>query len=248
MRRNILITGASAGLGEELARQFAAKGHNLALAARREDRLKALQEELTAAYPAQTVVIHKLDVNDHDQVFEVFRAAESELGTLDRVIVNAGLGKGAPIGTGRFDANRATAMTNFVAALAQAEAAMEIFRARNVGHLVLIASVSAIRGLPKTLTTYAASKAAVGSLAEGLRMELLGTPIKVSAIFPGYIRSEMNDQVANTPLIVDTVTGVRAMVTAIDQEKGKAFVPPWPWAPLARVMKYAPLALLKRMI
>jgi short-subunit dehydrogenase len=248
MRRNILITGASAGLGEEMARQFAAKGHNLALTARREDRLKALQEELTAAYPAQTVVIHKLDVNDHDQVFEVFRAAESELGTLDRVIVNAGLGKGAPLGTGRFDANRETAMTNFVAALAQAEAAMEIFRARNNGHLVLIASVSAMRGLPKNLTTYAASKAAVGSLAEGLRMELLGKPIKVSAIFPGYIRSEMNDQVANTPLIVDTATGVRAMVTAIEQEKGKAFVPPWPWAPLARVMKYAPLALLKRMI
>lgn len=248
MRRNILITGASAGLGEEMARQFAAKGHNLALTARREDRLKALQEELTAAYPAQTVVIHKLDVNDHDQVFEVFRAAESDLGTLDRVIVNAGLGKGAPLGTGRFDANRETAMTNFVAALAQAEAAMQIFRARNDGHLVLIASVSAMRGLPKNLTTYAASKAAVGSLAEGLRMELLGKPIKVSAIFPGYIRSEMNDQVANTPLIVDTVTGVRAMVTAIEQEKGKAFVPPWPWAPLARVMRYAPLALLKRMI
>jgi short-subunit dehydrogenase len=248
MRRNILITGASAGLGEEMARQFAAKGHNLALTARREDRLKALQEELTAAYPAQTVVIHKLDVNDHDRVFEVFRAAEAELGTLDRAIVNAGLGKGAPIGTGRFDANRETAMTNFVAALAQAEAAMEIFRARNVGHLVLIASVSAMRGLPKNLTTYAASKAAVGSLAEGLRMELLGTPIKVSAIFPGYIRSEMNDQVANTPLIVDTATGVRAMVTAIEQEKGKAFVPPWPWVPLARVMRYAPLTLLKRMI
>lgn len=248
MRRNILITGASAGLGEEMARQFAANGHNLALTARREDRLKALQEELTAAYPAQTVVIHKLDVNDHDQVFEVFRAAEAELGTLDRVIVNAGLGKGAPIGTGRFDANRETAMTNFVAALAQAEAAMEIFRARNNGHLVLISSVSAMRGLPKNLSTYAASKAAVGSLAEGLRMELLGEPIKVSAIFPGYIRSEMNDQVANTPLIVDTATGVRAMVTAIEQEKGKAFVPPWPWAPLARVMKYAPLALLKRMI
>jgi short-subunit dehydrogenase len=248
MRRNILITGASAGLGAEMARQFAAKGHNLALTARREDRLKALQEELTAAYPAQSVVIHKLDVNDHDRVFEVFRAAEAELGTLDRVIVNAGLGKGAPIGTGRFDANRETAMTNFVAALAQAEAAMEIFRARNVGHLVLIASVSAMRGLPENLTTYAASKAAVGSLAEGLRMELLGKPIKVSAIFPGYIRSEMNDQVANTPLIVDTATGVRAMVTAIEQEKGKAFVPPWPWAPLARVMRYAPLSLLKRMI
>jgi short-subunit dehydrogenase len=79
MRRNILITGASAGLGEEMARQFAAKGHNLALTARREDRLQALRTELTAAHPQVEVVVHKLDVNDHDQVFEVFRKADAEL-------------------------------------------------------------------------------------------------------------------------------------------------------------------------
>lgn len=248
MRRNILITGASAGLGEEMARQFAAKGHNLALTARREDRLKVLQEELTAKYPGITVVTYRLDVNDHEQVFEVFRAADAELGSLDRIIVNAGLGKGAPLGTGRFDVNRETAMTNFVGALAQAEAAMELFRGRNAGHLVLIASVAAMRGLPKTVTTYAASKAAVASLAEGLRLELLGKPIKVSAIYPGYIRSEMNDQVANKPLMVDTAVGVRAMVKAIEQEKGKAFVPPWPWVPMARVLQYTPSALLKRLI
>ncbi|MFG1624263.1 SDR family oxidoreductase [Kribbella sp. NPDC049227] len=248
MRRNILITGASAGLGEEMARQFAAKGHNLALTARREDRLEALRTELTERYPGLTVVIHKLDVTDHEQVFEVFRKADAELGQLDRVIVNAGLGKGAPLGTGRFDANLQTAETNFVGALAQAEAAMELFRARNAGHLVFISSVSAVRGLPKTVTTYAATKAGVAALAEGLRLELLRKPIKVSTIFPGYIRSEMNEHVANTPLIVDTVPGVRAIVAAIEAEKETAYVPPWPWSPLARVMRYAPLPLLKRMI
>ena len=63
--------------------------------------------------------------------------------TVDRVIVNAGLGKGAPLGTGGYAANRQTAMTNFVAALAQAEAAMEIFRAQDAGHLVMISSMSA---------------------------------------------------------------------------------------------------------
>ena len=248
MRRNILITGASAGLGAEMARQFAANGHNLALTARREERLEALRTELTERCPQAQIVIHRLDVTDHDQVFEVFRKADAELGQLDRVIVNAGLGKGAPLGTGRFDANRETALTNFVGALAQAEAAMELFRARNAGHLVFISSISALRGLPKTVTTYAATKAGLASLAEGLRMELLGKPIKVSTIFPGYIRSEMNEHVANTPLIVDTVSGVRAIVAAIEAEKAKAYVPPWPWSPLARVMRFAPLPLLKRMI
>jgi short-subunit dehydrogenase len=248
MRRNILITGASAGLGAEMARQFAAKGHNLALTARREDRLKALRDELTTAHPGITVVVHQLDVNDHEQVFEVFRTADAELQGLDRIIANAGIGKGAPLGTGRFDANLETAQTNFVAVLAQAEAAMELFRARNAGHLVFISSVAGVRGLPKTVTTYAATKAAVGTLAEGLQLELLGKPIRVSAIYPGYIRSELNEKVSRTPLIVDTVPGVRAMVAAIEAEKSKAFVPAWPWAPLARMLRFAPLPLLKRMV
>lgn len=247
MRRNILITGASSGLGEEMARQFAAKGHPLALTARREDRLKALQAELTTAHPGLSVLIRRLDVNDHDAVFETFRSIDAEL-PLDRIIVNAGIGKGAPLGTGRFDANLVTAQTNFTAVLAQAEAALELFRARNAGHLVFISSVAAMRGMPKSVTTYAATKAAVATLAEGLQVELLGKPIKVSTIFPGYIKSELNEHVARTPLIVDTVPGVRAMVAAIEAEKTKAFVPSWPWVPMARILKYAPLPLLKRMI
>ncbi|MDX6264646.1 MAG: hypothetical protein QOH84_6334 [Kribbellaceae bacterium] len=247
MRRNILITGASSGLGEEMARQFAAKGHNLALTARREDRLKTLQTELTAKHPGITVLVHTLDVNDHDAVFETFRAIDAEL-TLDRIIINAGIGKGAPLGTGRFDANLITAQTNFTAVLAQAEAAMELFRARNAGHLVFISSVAGVRGLPKSVTTYAATKAAVATLSEGLQLELLGKPIKVSTISPGYIKSELNEHVAKTPLIVDTVPGVRAMVAAIEAEKAKAFVPAWPWVLMARVLKYAPLPLVKRMI
>ncbi|MET9270317.1 SDR family oxidoreductase [Kribbella sp. NPDC003557] len=247
MRRNILITGASSGLGAEMARQFAAKGHNLALTARRTERLEELRAELVERYPQLTVVVHSLDVTDHDQVFKVFRAIDAEL-PLDRVVVNAGLGKGAPLGTGRFDANRDTALTNFVGALAQVEAALELFRPRNAGHLVLIASISALRGFPKTITTYAATKAGLASLGEGLRLELMGKPIKVSTIYPGYIRSEMNEHVPNTPFIVGTETGVRAMVAAIEAEKAKAYVPARPWWPLAQVMRFAPLPVLKRMI
>ena len=126
----ILITGASSGLGAEMARQFAARGHDLALCARRTDRLEELRAEILAADPGRRVEVRALDVNDDDQVFEVFRAFRADFGTIDRVVVNAGLGKGAPLGTGGHAANRETAMTNFLAALAQCDAAMEIFRAQ----------------------------------------------------------------------------------------------------------------------
>ena len=249
MRKTILITGASSGLGAEMARQFAARGHDLALCARRTEKLEALRDEIRTAYPGVRVEIRALDVTDDDQVFEVFRAFRSDFGTIDRVIVNAGLGKGAPLGTGRYDANRETAMTNFVAALAQAEAAMEIFRAQDAGHLVMISSMSAVRGLPKTLTTYAATKAAVAHLAEGLRAELHGKPIKVTVLYPGYIRSEMNEKVEQaTPLMSSTEKGVRSMVAAIEKEKDSAYVPGLPWAPLSVVMRHAPMPVFKRLI
>ena len=149
---------------------------------------------MLAKHPDRRVAIRALDVTDDDAVFRVFREFADELGTIDRVVVNAGLGKGAALGTGRYDANKATAMTNFVAALAQTEAAMEIFRDQDAGHLVMVSSMSAVRGMPKNLTTYAATKAGVAHLAEGLRAELHGGPIKVTVLYPGYIASEMNDR------------------------------------------------------
>jgi short-subunit dehydrogenase len=249
-RHNVLITGASSGLGAEMARQLAAKGHDLALCARRTEKLDSLKAEILAADPQRRVEIRALDVDDHDQVFEVFRAFKADLGTIDRVIINAGIGKGAPLGTGRFDANRDTAMTNFVAALAQSEAAMEIFREQNAGHFVMISSMSAMRGMPKAMTTYAATKAGVAHLAEGLRYELYGKPIKVTVLYPGYIASEMNEGVDQKKIkgMVSTEVGVRAMVDAIEKEKDSACVPPLPWAPMSKVMKHAPIPVLKRFI
>ena len=248
MRRNILITGASSGLGEGMARQFAAKGHNLGLCARRTERLDKLKAELEASQPGIVVAVRELDVNDHRQVFEAFRSLAEELGGLDRVVVNAGVGKGAPVGGGNFEANRQTAQTNFVGALAQCEAAMEIFRAAGAGHLVVVASVQAVRGFPGTMTTYAASKAGLAALAEGIRCDVIGTPIKVTTVLPGYIRSEMTAGVKGAPFMVDNETGSRALVEAIDKEVATAAVPPWPWRFLAPVLRHAPLSLIRRMV
>lgn len=232
-----------------MARQFAANGHNLGLCARRTERLEELKAEIEANHPQVKVILKALDVNDHDAVFRVFGEYKEELGSLDRVIVNAGMGKGGSLGTGLFKYNKITAETNFVAALAQCEAALEIFREQGDGHLVTVASISALRGMPRAMTTYAATKAGLVNMTEGIRADMLkaGLPIKVSCIMPGFIRSEINEKVKNTPFMVDTVPGVRAMVKAIDKEKPSAYVPGWPWSLIGFLMKRLPLKTVMKM-
>lgn len=246
-RKNILITGASSGLGRGMALEFAKAGCNLALCARRLDALQSLQAELLAAHPTITVNVRELDVNQHDAVFAVFRDFQQEFGCLDRIIINAGMGKGASIGTGHFQANRQTAETNFVAALAQAESAMEIFREQNSGHLVTMSSVSAVRGFRRAMTVYAASKAALSNLTEGIRIDVLNTPIKVSCVHPGFIRTAINESVENAPFIVDTETGCKALVKAINSEKPTVYVPAWPWVLVQLFVRVLPDGMMRKL-
>ncbi len=244
-RGKIIITGASSGLGEGMAREFAAKGRSLGLAARRLERLEGLAADLSGQ--AKQIAVARLDVTDTASVPRVFAELADELGGVDRVIVNAGLGKGAPIGTGHADANIETVQTNLVGALAQAEAAMELFHAQNSGHLVLISSISAVRGLPKAQAAYAASKAGVSAIGQGLQAELAGSPITVTVILPGYIETDINRGV-QTKLMTDTRSGVRAMVKAIEAEPRRAEVPAWPWKPIAAALRHLPDALSAKLV
>jgi len=244
-RKTILITGASSGIGAGMAREFAAQGHDLVLCARRTERLDELKKELTGKFKVR-IETRALDVNNHEQVFAVFEDSATTMGGLDRVIVNAGVGEGRRIGTGHFDINMATASTNFIAALAQCEAAVGIFRRQNAGHLVVISSMSAMRGLPKHLTAYAASKAGLAHLAEGIRAELLKTPIKVTTVFPGYIRTELNEGAKKLPFEVDERTGSIGLVKCINAEPVKACVPGWPWTLVGFFMRNFPLAWINK--
>jgi short-subunit dehydrogenase len=245
-RQKILITGASSGLGAGMARAFAAKGRDLALCARRTARIDELRSELTTCYPDITVAVAPLDVNDHDQVPTVFAALRDQLGGIDRVIVNAGIGKGAALGSGKLWANKATIETNLVSALVQIETAIEMFNEAGSGHLVLISSVLGNRGVPGVKAAYAASKAGVSSLGESLRAEYADGPITVTVLEPGYIESEMTAKSPSTMLMVDNQTGVTAMVDAIERERGRAIVPGWPWVPLVQLMKILPPRLTTR--
>lgn len=244
--KTVLITGASSGLGEGMARLFAKLGYNLAICARRVDRLERLQSELTTAYPNIRVEYQTLDVSDYDAIFDVFNAFAEKFGHIDRVVVNAGIGDSRRIGKGRFDTNRRTVEINFISALAQCEAAMSIFRAQNSGHLVVISSMSAMRGMPKHLTAYGASKAGLAHLAEGIRSDMLLTklPINVSTIYPGYIRTEINENAKPLPFEVDAETGTKAIVAAIEAGVEEACVPSLPWSLVGQALKHLPLRVV----
>lgn len=247
--KTVLITGASSGIGAGMARTFAKLGYNLAICARRTDRLQALKTEILAENPDIRIELAELDVSDYEAVFTTFKAFQQQFDSIDRIIVNAGVGEGRRVGTGRFHINQRTAEINFISALAQCEAAMEIFREQNAGHLVVISSMSAMRGMPKHLTVYAASKAGLAHLAEGIRAEMIADnlPIKITTIYPGYIRTEINEGAPNLPFEVDEETGSNALVAAIESGVEEACVPTLPWLVLGKAMKHLPLHLVNKL-
>jgi short-subunit dehydrogenase len=249
VRQRILITGASSGLGEGMARRFAAMGRDLALVARRADRLDELATELLAAHPGIRVETAALDVDDHEDVARVVPELAGRLGGIDRFVANAGIGKGTPVGSGRPGPNRRVLVTNVLGTHASCEAAVELFRAQGAGHLVVISSVAGVRGMGGTRTAYATSKAADAILAEGIRAELLRERatrrIAVTTIHPGFIATDINVG-RRGPFTVDLDTGVDALVAAIEREPVRAYVPEWPWRAIAALMRVMPLSVMAK--
>jgi short-subunit dehydrogenase len=99
--------------------------------------------------------------------------------------------------------------------------------------------------VPGIKAAYSASKAGVSSLGMSLRAQFPKGPIKITVLEPGYIESEMTAKAENTMLMIDNETGVKALVNAIERERGYAVVPAWPWLPLVALMKVVPPRLAK---
>lgn len=226
-----------------MARQLSSRGESVALAARRTERLEALARELKPN-PGRTTV-HTLDVTNPVAVDQVIHAADVDHGGLDVVVINAGGGGGGRVGSGRESENRVVIDTNLLGALSQAENAMALFRERGHGHLVLVSSLAARRGLPGSAATYSAAKAAVASLGESLHIECAGSDIHVTTLMPGYIRTDTN-RAARFPYMTRLERGVEAMIGAMDVRAVQAVVPGWPWRPLGWLLGAIPGKVIRR--
>lgn len=244
MKKTVFITGASSGLGKQMAIEFARRGYRLALTARRGELLAQLQSDLIANYQAE-VHTRILDVLDFADINLALQEAAAKFSHIDIVIANAGVGYSEKIGRLGFDKVKQTIDTNVLGVMATIDAAVQLFETQGSGHLVAISSVAAFRGMPYG-AAYSASKAAVSTYVEALRAELYYKPIDVTLLSPGYIDTPINQAARSRPFCIDVERGGKILVDRIEAKVKHATVPRWPWAIVARLLSWLPTSLVVR--
>ncbi|MDA0183681.1 SDR family oxidoreductase [Solirubrobacter phytolaccae] len=186
--RVVAITGASSGIGEATAGLLAERGAKVVLGARREDRLRALAEELGGAYAVT-------DVSKREDVQRLVDVAQERFGRLDVLVSNAGVMPIGPFDDLDVDAWERMVDVNVKGVLFGIAAALPVFRAQGEGHFVTTASTAAYRVVPSQ-AVYAGTKAAVRMICEGLRQEADGT-VRVTTVSPGFVHTDSPGHVSN---------------------------------------------------
>jgi uncharacterized protein len=188
--RVAIITGASAGIGEATARVFAGAGMRLALCARRADRLERLAAELRAK--GSEVAIYPIDVTDLSAVRRMVDVVAARCGTVDVLVNSAGRGLAARFEDTTPEEFRALFELNLVATVTASQAVLPLMRRQGRGHILNVSSVVGRRSLPGR-AAYAATKFALVAVSESLRLELRGSDIHVSLVYPIYTLTEFHD-------------------------------------------------------
>ncbi len=192
-----LITGASAGIGREFARQLAGRARSLILVARREERLNQLRDELRQQHPILTVHIRKADVADLAQLKELEGWFEHEKIDVDLLVNNAGLGDSGPFATSDSRRNEQMMLVNMVALTSLTRHLLPQMIARKRGGILNVSSCAGFLPI-SDFAVYAATKAYVTSFSEALRAELRGTGVRVCTLCPGPVHTEFQE-VASRP-------------------------------------------------
>lgn len=238
----VFITGASSGLGAALARHYAGRGAVLGLAARRAESLKALAAELN-------VVSHTypLDVTDAQALASAATDFIARVGVPDIVIANAGISLGTLTEeAGDLPAFARVMQANVLGMVHTFHPFIATMRQAGRGRLVGISSVAGIRGMPGA-SAYCASKSAVNTYLESLRVELRGSGIGVTNILPGYIATPMTAvNKYPMPFILSASEAARRIVARIDRGVSYAVVP-WQMAIVAKLLRLLPDTMFDRL-
>jgi NAD(P)-dependent dehydrogenase (short-subunit alcohol dehydrogenase family) len=231
------ITGASSGLGRELAIELARRGCDVALLARRKE---ALEETAVAVRGAgRRAAVVPCDVRDRAAVLDAFQEVQRALGPVDLLVAGAGIS--LPVSAARWDGRRVAEVfdVNLLGVVHAIEGVLPGMLERRAGRIVGISSLAAWRAFPAH-APYGASKAALNFVLESLRLELLPSGVGVTTICPGYIRTPLIKPFRfPMPFLLDADVAARRIADAVAAGK-RVHAFPWPMALAVRFSRLLP--------
>ncbi|MBT5934149.1 SDR family NAD(P)-dependent oxidoreductase [Sulfurimonas sp.] len=237
----ILITGASSGLGAELARQYASSQNELILLARREDKLFKLRSELFEITKSIDIIV--ADVTD----FTTLQEKIKPINNLDIVILNAGISLGHSDEIPTIAEFKNLYDVNVLSNHAILEILLPKFKEQQSGKIVFISSLASLISMPSS-KVYSSSKRALNAYAEGIRYKYNKYGIKVINILPGFVKSELTDKNDfNMPFILSTQDGVKRIKKAIEKNK-RIYVFPLRFYLIIRALNLLPKFLREKIV
>ena len=232
-----VVSGASSGIGRALARLLASQGCRVGLVARRKDQLDTLADEIHKA--DGTAVAAPADVGDRAQTLAAIREVSLQLGPVDLLIANAGVGVPTLLDPVNVPDVEKMFRVNVLGVVYAIEAVLPEMLRRGRGHLAAVSSLAAYRGLPGE-SGYCASKAAVNVYLDGLRVQLRPRNIAVTTICPGFVRTpmtEVND--FHMPWLLEADEAARRIVRALARRR-KVYNFPWQTTVLMKLTRWLP--------
>lgn len=235
--KKVIIVGASSGIGFDLAKEFSANGYIVGITARREMQLLDLQKQL----PNKSF-IKKMDISRFEEAKEQLQQLIAEMGGMDIIVLNAGVGWSYPTPQQEID----TIMINAAGFVALGNYATAYFTEQGSGHIVGVSSIASIRGSHIT-TVYSASKAFISSYMEGLRIRFFKKKLKISVtdIRPGFVLTPMTEKNKGMFWVATSEKAAKQIFNAIINRKSIAYITRR-WALVGFIYKILPEFLLKR--
>ena len=241
MNERIFITGASSGIGEALAIEYAKRGAILGLCARRTEKLNDVANKCKDL-GAKEVLVYTLDVTDESQSTKIAKQFSDHVQEIDIVIANAGVAYSDKISSGDPSQINKVISTNVIGVTNTIIPFVPKMKETNSGKIVIISSIASFRPIAFH-GCYSSSKAAVRMLADSWRMALKKYNIQLTSICPGFIVSEMTDvNKFPMPFLLQTDDAARKMVKAIDKGK-KTYILPWQYKTIIYLTRWLPTPL-----
>ena len=232
-----IITGASSGIGKALARELSQQNWSVGLIARRIDRLNELATEISNA--DGRVEVAAADVSDREQITSAIEALRSSLGEVDLLIANAGVSRPDYLDPFTVDDIELMFKVNTLGVVYAINSVLPQMLKNKSGHIAAVSSSGAYKGMPGS-AGYCASKSAVNTFMEGLRIQLREENITLTTICPGFVKTPMTD--VNTfkmPWLVEPAEAARRIVSALQRGK-KVYNFPWQMAVLVKLFRFLP--------